>query len=284
MMVWFRLCSFSTGVFSGSMLIFWGICFESYFFTSLSRCSAVSFSFCTKTFRCSLEKSNDHHMGGYINTVAWNQQKQKNLEENISQIFWKTSLSWTLAVGVCQCMFVGHLYHCLNGSISLCEVPTTLHPPSSLACGGSNSFPKAYAGGCEVSKELNPLECIHIQCKKHPNCLRFGKILPSPHFFDLICFYPSAPCGSFFWFLFLGYYRYLQMLRCDLQEGETNLSDFTWISLFNGFHGHHLDSEKASPNSKPFFRMFPTVPTFPSIFSTWQTTVKNQQVVSSPKR
>lgn len=108
-------------------------------------------------------------------------------------------------------------------------------PPSSLACGGSNSFPKAYAGGCKVSKELNPLECIHIPCEKHPKCLRFGK---NPAKSTLLWFDMFLSICSIWFFFLSSVLGILQILVCF--GSETTVSDL----------------EKASPNSKPFFRMF----------------------------
>lgn len=96
----------------------------------------------------------------------------------------------------------------------------------------------------------------------------------------------------FFLISVLGRLQILVCFGCDLQEGETNLSDLTWISLF---HGHHLDLEKASPNSKPFsecsylssrqkrknWNTSPQSHLFPSIFATWQR--QNQRFSFLPK-
>ena len=150
---------------------FYMICFESYFFTSLSRYSVVSFSFCTKTFRMlTREIQRSPHGLLYKNRCLKSTEAEnpwrKHQSNILKDLFVLNSWSGGMSVYVCC------------PSLSLLERFNLSHYPpplSSLACGGSNSFPKAYAGGCKVSKELNPLECIDIQCKKHPNCLRFGK-------------------------------------------------------------------------------------------------------------
>lgn len=136
-------------------------------------------------------------------------------------------------------------------------------PPSSLACGGSNSFPKAYAGGCKVSKELNPLECIHIQCKKHPKCLRFGK---NPAKSTLLWFDMFLSICSIWFFFLISVLGILQILGCF--GSETTVSDL----------------EKASPQFQALFpKHLPTVPTVPFNLCnlTWQR--QNQRFSFLPK-